>query len=56
MKAACPGGLLPPKFDEQRFLENLLLDEDRAAYAAMTPAQRTVVRHAFRFGQLGVTK
>lgn len=42
----------PPKFDEKKFLENLLLDEHREAYARMDKSQRTLVRFAFASGWL----
>lgn len=32
------------------FLENLLLDEDRETFNAMTPEQKKVVRKALMFG------
>jgi len=47
----------PPTFDVDKWLENLLLDEHRAAYSAMTPDQKMCVHFAYSSGFLtGVNK
>ena len=42
------------KFPEKKFLENLLMQEDRDAYNAMTPEQKRIVRFAYIAGKMGV--
>jgi len=39
-----------PAFDEKKFLENLVLDEHREAYARMDKQQQMVVRFAYNAG------
>jgi hypothetical protein len=43
---------MPPKFDVKSWLENLLLNEHRQAYEAMTKEQKTCVRFAYLRGWL----
>ena len=45
----------PPASNERKFLENLLTDECREVYAAMTKQQRTLVRFAFARGWIAGT-
>ena len=40
----------PIPFPEKEWLENLLMNEDRATYAAMTKDQQRVVRFAYLYG------
>ena len=44
--------MMPTKFPVDQWLENLLLDEHREAYANMTQAQKACVRFAYNYGWL----
>lgn len=40
-----------PEFPQERWLGNLLLDEDRECFKLMTPEQKRLVRFAYKYGR-----
>lgn len=42
--------LILPQFPVDEWLDNLLLDQHREAYASMTPEQKTCVRFSYNYG------